>query len=75
MPNKITYAVPGNSKTDPTLSAYARGQQAGYASVSCDWNDKTKEYNPYPLNSFQFSQYNQGFEAASYYMTSNYPWI
>lgn len=71
----MPYATYNNPVTDPKLSPLERGQQAGYGQVSCDYNESTGEYNPYPLNSWDFNQYNDGFNGACQYMVDNFPWM
>lgn len=60
-------------QTNPNLSPAERGQIAGYADQSLDYNEKTDEYNPYPLNTKEFEEYEQAFIDAVNDMTERYP--
>ncbi len=69
---------PETKQTDPSLSPTERGRVAGYISntgTSLDWNDRTDEYNPYPLRSNEFRKYEDAFDKATEDMRQRYPHI
>ena len=58
--------------TNPNLSPAQRAHQAANAShLSCDWNPETEEFNPYPLGSADFREYEREFDRLIDYGRAN----
>jgi predicted RNA-binding Zn-ribbon protein involved in translation (DUF1610 family) len=67
---------PETKETDPFLSPTERGHVAGYApAISLDYNEETGEYNPYPLGSREFQEYEAAFVEAVEDMKERFPHI
>lgn len=57
-----------NRNTDPSLSPADRAHQALNCGWSCDWNEATQEYNPYPKGSVDFRIYSDTLDKLNDYM-------
>ena len=61
--SQADYATTENPYTNPSLSPKQRAHQAANEpDLSCDWNPETEEFNPYPLGSADFRQYEREFD-------------
>ena len=66
-----TFATYENPFTNPELSPEDRAHQALNANVDCDWNPETEEFNPYPLGSSDFREYERTYERLALYGREN----
>ena len=55
--NNNDYATTENPHTNPSLSPKQRAHQSANAECGCDWNPETEEFNPYPLGTVEFREY------------------
>jgi hypothetical protein len=61
--NNNDFATTENPHTNPSLSPKQRAHQAANEpDLSCDWNPETEEFNPYPLGTVEFREYEREYD-------------
>ena len=60
-----------NRNTNPALSPERRAHQAFNCAWSCDWNEETQEFNPYPKGSVDYRAYEREMESLMGYAHDN----
>jgi hypothetical protein len=66
-----TFPTRENPHTNPNLTPAQRAHQALNCVFSCDWNPKTEEFNPYPVGSTDFREYERTLEGLTAYGRDN----